>query len=179
MPFASMLYRCIMGILYGQHQHQLSHVLLGGWQAAEVDIRNASNATPLHHAAMNNHIRVVERLLEVSICMLPMCVACWGCRHACFPCVSYPKHDLRDRHPHTHTCTSESPSSCICLCIYPPNICALCTVPSPPTHKTLTVPAVQAHANPLAVAKNNWTPMLMAFRQGHMECGRSRIQPAP
>ena len=34
-------------------------------QGAEVDIRNASNATPLHHAAMNNHIRVVERLLEV------------------------------------------------------------------------------------------------------------------
>lgn len=62
-------------------------------KGAEVDIRNASNATPLHHAAMNNHIRVVERLLE-------------------------------------------------------------------------------AHANPLAVAKNNWTPMLMAFRQGHMECGR-------
>ena len=62
-------------------------------KGAEVDIRNASNATPLHHASMNNHIRVVERLLE-------------------------------------------------------------------------------AQANPLAVAKNNWTPMLMAFRQGHMECGR-------
>jgi len=62
-------------------------------QSAEVDIRNASNATPLHHASMNNHIRVVERLLD-------------------------------------------------------------------------------AQANPLAVAKNNWTPMLMAFRQGHMECGR-------
>jgi hypothetical protein len=31
---------------------------------------------------------------------------------------------------------------------------------------------LDAQANPLAVAKNNWTPMLMAFRQGHMECGR-------
>lgn len=60
---------------------------------AEVDIRNSSNATPLHHAAMNNHIKVVEKLLE-------------------------------------------------------------------------------GHANPLAIAKNNWTPMLMAFRQGHMDCGR-------
>lgn len=27
-------------------------------------------------------------------------------------------------------------------------------------------------ADPLAVARNNWTPMLMAFRQGHTECGR-------
>eukprot|EP00656_Telonema_subtile_P005257 TRINITY_DN1238_c0_g1_i1.p1 TRINITY_DN1238_c0_g1~~TRINITY_DN1238_c0_g1_i1.p1 ORF type:complete len:150 (+),score=21.06 TRINITY_DN1238_c0_g1_i1:102-551(+) len=27
-------------------------------------------------------------------------------------------------------------------------------------------------ADPLAVARNNWTPLLMAFRQGHVECGR-------
>ena len=65
----------------------------GGLASAEVDIRNSSNATPLHHAAMNNHIKVVEKLLE-------------------------------------------------------------------------------GNANPLAIAKNNWTPMLMAFRQGHMDCGR-------
>ena len=110
-------------------------------KGAEVDIRNASNATPLHHAAMNNHIRVVEKLLEVKA-----------------TCNTHAHHTHHTRAPHTRThhthphapVRGEQPS------ISPSSPCIL-----------IMPPLLQAHANPLAVAKNNWTPMLMAFRQGN------------
>ena len=39
---------------------------------ADVDPRNASRATPLHHAAMGNHTQVATLLLKAKVCELTL-----------------------------------------------------------------------------------------------------------
>lgn len=145
-------FACIGGYL------DVCHELIQ-WQAY-VEVDTVSNLQPLHFAALSGHTSIAKLLLHHGADINCLCA--------------------EDLQSPLHCAASRGHAEVVSLLISKgAEVDIRNASNATPLHHAamnnhirVAEKLLEAHANPLAVAKNNWTPMLMAFRQGHMECGR-------
>jgi len=127
---------------------------------AYVEVDTVSNLQPLHFAALSGHTSIARLLLQHNADINCLCA--------------------EDLQSPLHCASSRGHAEVVQLLISKgAEVDIRNASHATPLHHAamnnhirVVERLLEAHANPLAVAKNNWTPMLMAFRQGHMECGR-------
>jgi len=127
---------------------------------AYVEVDTVSNLQPLHFAALSGHTAIAKLLLHHGADINCLCA--------------------EDLQSPLHCAASRGHAEVVSLLIAKgAEVDIRNASNATPLHHAamnnhirVAEKLLEAHANPLSVAKNNWTPMLMAFRQGHMECGR-------
>eukprot|EP00656_Telonema_subtile_P056026 TRINITY_DN8858_c0_g1_i1.p1 TRINITY_DN8858_c0_g1~~TRINITY_DN8858_c0_g1_i1.p1 ORF type:complete len:218 (-),score=51.71 TRINITY_DN8858_c0_g1_i1:83-736(-) len=124
-----------------------------------------SNLQPLHLAALSGHTDIVELLLQTNQA---------NGDHAEIDCLC-----SEDQQSPLHCAASRGHCDVVSLLLaHDSNVNIRNGSAATPLHHAamnnhvaVVSLLLKASADPLAVAKNNWTPILMAFRQGHTECG--------
>jgi len=127
---------------------------------AYVEVDTLSNLQPLHFAALSGHTAICKLLLENNANVDVLCA--------------------EDLQSPLHCAASRGHVEVVALLIQNgAEVDIRNSSNATPLHHAamnnhirVVEKLLEGHANPLAIAKNNWTPMLMAFRQGHMDCGR-------
>jgi len=127
---------------------------------AYVEVDTLSNLQPLHFAALSGHTAICKLLLENNANVDVLCA--------------------EDLQSPLHCAASRGHVEVVSLLISNgAEVDIRNSSNATPLHHAamnnhirVVEKLLEGHANPLAIAKNNWTPMLMAFRQGHMDCGR-------
>lgn len=127
---------------------------------AYVEVDTPSNLQPLHFAALSGHTAICKLLLENNANVDVLCA--------------------EDLQSPLHCAASRGHVEVVALLIATgAEVDIRNSSNATPLHHAamnnhvkVVEKLLEGHANPLAIAKNNWTPMLMAFRQGHMDCGR-------
>lgn len=128
--------------------------------SAFVEVDTPSNLQPLHFASLSGHTAIAKLLLENSANVDVLCA--------------------EDLQSPLHCAASRGHVEVVSLLITTgAEVDIRNSSNATPLHHAamnnhvrVVEKLLEGHANPLAIAKNNWTPMLMAFRQGHMDCGR-------
>lgn len=131
---------------------------------AYAQVKVESNLQPLHFAALSGHAGITQLLLAESKPEFPVEIDC-----LC----------AEDQQSPLHCAASRGHADVVAMLLrHNANVNirnASCATPlhhaAMNNHILAASCLLQANADPLAVAKNNWTPILMAFRQGHTECG--------
>jgi len=127
---------------------------------AYVEVDTPSNLQPLHFASLSGHTAIAKLLLENNANVDVLCA--------------------EDLQSPLHCAASRGHVEVVSLLILQKaEVDIRNSSNATPLHHAamnnhvrVVEKLLEGHANPLAIAKNNWTPMLMAFRQGHMDCGR-------